>query len=300
MSDIVFEDDEYHEDYLTDLHREGSLPDLVLSSSFGKESEFLSSMDLTGSTPSHVYDIPTDIESEYFTTLDQVTTTCGEEGIRVTYEDHSKLYIPKIRNSDNYRSYLNLTMPSDEESGDEPIKEEFQSLSPENQAKQREKWAKDLATTNAELEAIVIELRGKARHAQMLKRKLGLTAWREFSDDMIEGMKKLKESPMYQKVEDTLNETMSELTSLVITGDDFMIKTIDNVEQSMEKALSKASDELKRAGKKTSNSLLTVQRKASQKLQQLGVIEPPKVYRETENPRVIEEGKTETWQDEDE
>ena len=72
MSDIVFEDDEYHEDYLTDLHREGSLPDLVLSSSFGKESEFLSSMDLTGSTPSHVYDIPTDIESEYFTTLDQV------------------------------------------------------------------------------------------------------------------------------------------------------------------------------------------------------------------------------------
>jgi len=103
MSDIVYDSDEYHDDYLPDLHREGSLPDLVLSSSLGRDTEFLSSMDLTGTTPSHVYDIPTDIESEYFTTLDQVTTTCGLEGIRVTYEDHSKIYIPKISTSDNYR-----------------------------------------------------------------------------------------------------------------------------------------------------------------------------------------------------
>ena len=41
------------------------------------------------------------------------------------YEDHSKLYIPKIRTCDNYRNYLNIAMPSDEESGDEPIQEEF-------------------------------------------------------------------------------------------------------------------------------------------------------------------------------
>ena len=80
----------------------------------------------------------------------------------------------------------------------------------------------------------------------MLKRKLGLTAWREFSEDMIEGMKKLKESPMYQKVEDTLNETMIELTNLVVSGDEFMFKTLDNVENSVEKVMSRASDELKK------------------------------------------------------
>ena len=72
MSDIVYDSDEYHDDNILDLHREGSLPDLVLSSSLGRDAEFLSSMDLTGSTPSHMFDIPTDIESEYFTTLDQV------------------------------------------------------------------------------------------------------------------------------------------------------------------------------------------------------------------------------------
>ena len=103
MSDLVYDSDEYHDDYLPDLHREGSLPDLVLSSSLGRETELFSSMDLTSTTPSHVYDVPTDIESEYFTTLDQVTTTCGLEGIRVSYEDHSKIYIPKISTSDNYR-----------------------------------------------------------------------------------------------------------------------------------------------------------------------------------------------------
>lgn len=291
MSDIDYDSDEYHDDYLPDLHREGSLPDLVLSSSLGRDADFLSSMDLTGSTPSHVFDPPTDIESEYFTTLDQVTTTCGAEGIRVTYEDHSKVYIPKIRTCDNYRSYLNLTMPSDEDSGDEPIKEEFQSLSPENQARQRDAWAQDLAKTDTELETLSGQLKEKSRHAQMLKRKLGLTAWREFSEDMIEGMKKLKESPMYQKVEDTLNETMIELTNLVVSGDEFMFKTLDNVENSVEKVMSRASDELKKVTKKTSEGLLSAQRRASHSLQKLGVMEQPKLYRENDIAAVIVESK---------
>jgi len=291
MSDLVYDSDEYHDDNISDLHREGSLPDLVLSSSLGRDAEFLSSMDLTGSTPSHVFDIPTDIESEYFTTLDQVTTTCGVDGIRVTYEDHSKVYIPKISTSDNYRSYLNLTMPSDEDSGDEPIKEEFQSLSPENQAKQRQEWAKDLTRTDAEVEALIIEMKGKSRQAQVLKRKLGLTAWREFSDDMKEGINKLRESPMGHKVEETLKETMVELTNLVVSGDDFMFKTLDTVEDSVEKAISRASDELKKATKKTSEGLLSAQRKASHSLQKLGVIDPPKIYRQDEIPVVIVESK---------
>ena len=46
--------------------------DLVLSSSLGRDADFISSLDLTGTTPSHIFDPPTDIESEYFTTEDQV------------------------------------------------------------------------------------------------------------------------------------------------------------------------------------------------------------------------------------
>ena len=72
MSDIVNDSDEYQDDSLPCLHRDDSLPDLVLSSSLGRDADFISSLDLTGTTPSHVFDPPTDIESEYFTTEDQV------------------------------------------------------------------------------------------------------------------------------------------------------------------------------------------------------------------------------------
>ena len=72
MSDYASDGDEYLYDSLPYIHREGSLPDLVLSSSLGRDAEFLSTMDLTGTTPSHVFDPPADIECEYFTTGDQV------------------------------------------------------------------------------------------------------------------------------------------------------------------------------------------------------------------------------------
>ena len=39
------------------------------------------------------------------------------------------------------------------------------------------------------------------RYAQNLKRSLGLTAWRELSSDMLEGVRRLQESPALQRVE---------------------------------------------------------------------------------------------------
>ena len=82
------------------------------------------------------------------------------------------------------------------------------------------------------------------RHAQILKRKLGLTAWREFSEEMKEGMKKLKDYPMYQKVEETLNESMHELTNLIISSDNLMIKAVEKVEVGVEKIIMKALEEI--------------------------------------------------------
>ena len=127
------------------------------------------------------------------------------------------------------------------------------------------------------------------RHAQILRRKLGLTVWRGFSEDMKEGIKKLKDSLMYQKVEETLNESMNELTNLIISGDNFMIKTVEKVEVGVEKAIVIASEELQMATRKTSDGFLNAQRKASQSLQKLGIVDPPKLYRKEEMPAVIEE-----------
>ena len=110
----------------------------------------------------------------------------------------------------------------------------------------------------------------------MLKTKLGWTAWREFSEDLEEGMKKLKDSPLVTKLEESLNETVTELRNLFISVDNFMSQTVDAVEEGVEKVIVKASEEIQKASKQSSDGILYAQRKASDSLQKLGVIEPHK------------------------
>ena len=64
------------------------------------------------------------------------------------------------------------------------------SLSPETQSQHRETWAAELAELDKEILDLEEEIRRKVRVAGQLKQKLGLTAWREFSEDLREGMKK--------------------------------------------------------------------------------------------------------------
>ena len=42
-------------------------------------------------------------------------------------------------------------------------------------------------------------LASKEAHAQGLKRRLGITAWREFSEDMTQGLKNLQDSQAYKR-----------------------------------------------------------------------------------------------------
>ena len=83
--------------------------------------------------------------------------------------------------ADKYHSYLNLTAPSDEESGDESVQEEFKrwphiphndtnlhyryyvSLSPETQSQQRLEWAQELADLDTEISQLEATLRSKVR-----------------------------------------------------------------------------------------------------------------------------------------
>ena len=83
------------------------------------------------------------------------------------------------------------------------------SLSPDTQSQHRETWAAELAELDKEILDLEEEIRRKVRVAGQLKQKLGVTAWREFSEDLREGMKKFKESPTYQTVQ-------AELSSLAI------------------------------------------------------------------------------------
>lgn len=115
------------------------------------------------------------------------------------------------------------------------------------------------------------------RYAQLLKTKLGWTAWREFSEDLEEGMKKFKESPMVKKLEESLNETVSELRNLFISVDKFMLQTVDVVGDGVEKVIEKASEQIERASKQSSEGILYAQQKAYGSLQKIGVIDSPEV-----------------------
>ena len=75
-------------------------------------------------------------------------------------------------------------------------------------------WARELSDLDTEIQELEERLRLKVRHAQTLKRSLGVTAWREFSDDIREGMKRLQESPTYIKVEAELASLAESLARL--------------------------------------------------------------------------------------
>merc|ERR1719445_300414 len=123
------------------------------------------------------------------------------------------------------------------------------SLSPENQQKQRESWQQELQTLEREIQEMEKQLRSKVNHALLLKRKLGVTAWREFSEDMREGMQKLKDSDVIQRMENSLAD-------LRFAGESLITEAVEIIE----KGFDSASEELISTQRKTSEALAKVHR----------------------------------------
>jgi len=113
-------------------------------------------------------------------------------------------------------SPYDITSPTDSVIG-----ADFQGLSSEEQERQREEWKAELSKTEEEILTLKQVLASKERHAQGLKRRLGITAWREFSDDMTQGLKNLQESATYKRTTENLTfakDIAREKTSGIIAG----------------------------------------------------------------------------------
>lgn len=104
-------------------------------------------------------------------------------------------------------------MPYDT-SPDSGVHDSMSTLSPEEQEKQRAEWTAELTKTEEEIQTLRQVLASKVKHAQDLKTKLGITVWKEFTDDMSQGMKNVRESTAYQKTESALKTTAEKTTSL--------------------------------------------------------------------------------------
>jgi len=104
---------------------------------------------------------------------------------------------------------------------DSVIGADFQTLSSEEQERQREEWKAELSKTEEEILTLKQVLASKEKHAQGLKRRLGITAWREFSEDMTQGLKNLQESATYKRTTENLvfaKEIAKEKTAGILSG----------------------------------------------------------------------------------
>merc|ERR1712241_481446 len=104
---------------------------------------------------------------------------------------------------------------------DSVIGRDFQELSAEEQERQREEWKAELKKTEEEILTLKQVLTAKERHAAGLKRRLGITAWREFSEDMTQGLKNLQDSATYKRTAENIQfakEIAKEKTSGMVAG----------------------------------------------------------------------------------
>ncbi|CAL1678531.1 unnamed protein product [Lasius platythorax] len=95
------------------------------------------------------------------------------------------------------------------------IANELEGLSLEEQERQRAEWSDQLAKVEEEIQTLRHVLANKIKVSQDLKRKLGISVWKELTDDVNQGLKNVKESHVYQKTESVLKSTAEKTTSIL-------------------------------------------------------------------------------------
>lgn len=74
------------------------------------------------------------------------------------------------------------------------LAQDLSHLSAEEQEQQHAAWKAELAQIEDEIATLRTVLASKVRRSAELKRNLGITVWKEVSDDINQGIKNVKES----------------------------------------------------------------------------------------------------------
>ncbi|XP_055949677.1 tumor protein D52-like isoform X2 [Argiope bruennichi] len=109
---------------------------------------------------------------------------------------------------------------------------DMSQLTPEAKAKLQDEWTRELAKTEDEINTLRQVLSSKIRHMQELKRKLGITVWKEFKEDMEQGIRNIQESTAYQKTSQTLKTASEKTTEALGTIGATVSKKFEEVKQS--------------------------------------------------------------------
>ncbi|XP_071044451.1 tumor protein D54 isoform X4 [Parasteatoda tepidariorum] len=87
---------------------------------------------------------------------------------------------------------------------------------PEQRAKLEDDLKTELAKTEEEIATLRQVLSAKVKHAQDLKRKLGITPWKELKEDVEQGLKNIQETSAMKEVGGRLVEWNSAITNAPI------------------------------------------------------------------------------------
>jgi len=88
------------------------------------------------------------------------------------------------------------------------------SLTAEEREALRAEWQGELNQVEDEIQTLRQVLNAKIRRAHELKRKLGVTVWGEFTQDVNQGLKSVRDSTAYQKTESAIKATAEKTTSI--------------------------------------------------------------------------------------
>ncbi|XP_035218502.1 tumor protein D54-like, partial [Stegodyphus dumicola] len=123
---------------------------------------------------------------------------------------------PPAENGQVYPSIDNYFEPSEEKAFDATPDSGIHDLSatdPEQRAKLEEEWRNELAKTEEEIATLRQVLSAKVKYAQDVKRKLGITPWKELREDVEQSLRNIQETPAIKEVGGKLVEWNSAITS---------------------------------------------------------------------------------------
>nr|XP_022918994.1 uncharacterized protein F13E6.1 isoform X5 [Onthophagus taurus] len=88
-------------------------------------------------------------------------------------------------------------------------------LTPEEKLKQEEEWRTELAVIEDDIATLRTVLSMKMKRSAELKRNLGITVWKELTEDVNQGIKNVKESNVYQKTTSLIGGITGNITNKI-------------------------------------------------------------------------------------
>ncbi|XP_022918992.1 uncharacterized protein F13E6.1 isoform X3 [Onthophagus taurus] len=141
-----------------------------------------------------------------------------QKQVRVTYCDLSKPYLVKLPKDSNFRRYLDISNGNEEAMamGDGSLPPaDLSHLTPEEKLKQEEEWRTELAVIEDDIATLRTVLSMKMKRSAELKRNLGITVWKELTEDVNQGIKNVKESNVYQKTTSLIGGITGNITNKI-------------------------------------------------------------------------------------